>query len=104
MESDSARGLLLQITESVRWYVESLQEGGVTELPRAATPSQGETEKSEQGKASSAPRFPDCVGCGTLTRELSSCLRCTRPICCAIRTISGWCGRISRRFCARWGG
>ncbi len=59
MESDSARGLLLQITESVRWYVESLQEGGVTELPRAATPSQEETEKSEQGKASSAPRFPD---------------------------------------------
>src|SRR5712691_737625 len=59
MESDSARGLLLQITESVRCYVESLQEGGVTELPRAATPSQGETEKSEQGKASSAPRFSD---------------------------------------------
>jgi uracil-DNA glycosylase family 4 len=67
MESDSARALLLQITESVRRYVESLQEGGVTELPRAATPSQGETErrrdgeteKSEQGEASSAPRFPD---------------------------------------------
>src|SRR5215475_2058705 len=67
MEADSARELLLQITQSVRRYVESLQEGGVRGFPRAATPSRGEMEKwrngeiehSGRGKASSAPRFPD---------------------------------------------
>ena len=67
MESDSARDLLLQITASVRRYVESLQEGGVTGLPRAEAMGKeetekrrnGETEKSEHGKSSSAPRFPD---------------------------------------------
>jgi uracil-DNA glycosylase family 4 len=67
MEADSACELLLQITESVRRYVESLQEGGVTRLPRAGTPGQGEAEKwrsgemekSRRGELSSAPRFPD---------------------------------------------
>ncbi len=76
MEPDSAHALLLQITQSVRRYVESLQEAGVTGFPRAATPSQGETEKrrngetekSERGKASSAPRFPD----SSIPRFLSS--------------------------------
>jgi len=67
MASDSAREFLLQITESVRRYVESLQEGGVTGLPRASAREleetekrrDGETEKAEHGKSSSAPRFPD---------------------------------------------
>ena len=45
MASDSAREVLLQITESVRRYVESLQEGGVTGLPRATALSHGETGK-----------------------------------------------------------
>jgi uracil-DNA glycosylase len=67
MASDSAREFLLQITESVRRYVESLQEGGVTGLPRATarnhgdteTRRHGDTEKSEYGKSSSAPRVPE---------------------------------------------
>jgi uracil-DNA glycosylase family 4 len=67
MEADPARQLLLQITESVRRYVESLQEGGVAGLPRAATRSEGEMEKqkiretgkSRRGELPSTPRFPD---------------------------------------------
>ena len=59
MESDSVREFLLQITESVHRYVESLQEGGVTGLPRASARGFGETEKSEYGKSSSAPRVPE---------------------------------------------
>ena len=58
MASDSVREFLLQIIESVRRYVESLQEGGVTGLPRATARSHGDTEKSEDGKSSSAPRVP----------------------------------------------
>ncbi len=54
MESDSARGLLLQITESVRRYVESLQEGGVTGLPRTKTVAHGEMGK--QTKAEKEPK------------------------------------------------
>jgi uracil-DNA glycosylase len=83
MEPDSAHALLLQITQSVRRYVESLQEAGVTGFPRAATPRQGETEKrrngetekSERGKASSAPRFPD----SPIPRFLSSSSPRPRP-------------------------
>ena len=67
MESDSARALLLQITESVRRYVESLQEGGVTGLPRAEAMGGEETEKRRNGEirarqivfCSPIPRFPD---------------------------------------------
>ncbi|MBI3800123.1 MAG: uracil-DNA glycosylase [Deltaproteobacteria bacterium] len=67
MEADSTRELLLQITESVRWYMESLQEGGVTGFPRAATPSQGgtgergngETEKLRRGEMSATPRVSE---------------------------------------------
>src|SRR5215831_7502939 len=74
MASDSAREFLFQITESVRRYVESLQEGGVTGLPRASAAGpretgrqrngetgkrgNGETEKAEHGQSSSAPRSP----------------------------------------------
>ena len=54
MESDSARGLLLQITESVRRYVESLQEGGVTGLPRTKTVDHGEMGK--QTRAEKEPK------------------------------------------------
>ncbi len=65
---DSPRDRLLQITESVRQYVESLHEGGVTGLPRVAAPAQQEateqrsnraTEQSAPGTSSSAPRFSD---------------------------------------------
>ncbi|HEV8717477.1 MAG TPA: uracil-DNA glycosylase [Candidatus Binatia bacterium] len=67
MASDSAREFLLQLTESVRRYVESLQEGGVAGLPSARarghgdteTRRHGDTEKSEYGKSSSAPRVPE---------------------------------------------
>src|SRR5437868_4468888 len=61
MASDSAHEFLLRITESVRRYVESLQEGGVTGLPRASARELGETEKAEHGKSSSAPRFPSAA-------------------------------------------
>ncbi len=60
--SDSSRDLLLQITDSIRRYVESLHETGVTGLPRVAAPAQEETEKRRNGeteKSGSAPRFPD---------------------------------------------
>ena len=78
MEADSARELLLQITESVRRYVESLQEGGVAGFPRAATSGEGETEKrrngetekSKRGESSSAPPSSE-----SLTPRVSSSLR-----------------------------
>ena len=53
MESDSARGLLLQITESVRRYVESLQEGGILGLPRTKIGDHG-----EMGKLTKAEKEP----------------------------------------------
>jgi DNA polymerase len=66
MATDSPRDLLLQITESIQQYVESLQEGGISGLPRLQVVAggemekwrNGETEKSEHGKLSPAPRFP----------------------------------------------
>jgi uracil-DNA glycosylase len=59
MASDSAREFLLQITESVRRYVESLQEGGVTGLPRASARGPGETEHAAHGKPPAALRAPE---------------------------------------------
>jgi len=59
MEADSTRELLLQITESVRWYMESLQEGGVMGFPRAATSGEGEPEKLRRGEMSATPRLPE---------------------------------------------
>ncbi|MBI3300728.1 MAG: uracil-DNA glycosylase [Deltaproteobacteria bacterium] len=55
MEADSPRDLLLQITESVRRYVESLQESGVAGLPRIETAGRRDRGTEGQGDAASPP-------------------------------------------------
>jgi DNA polymerase len=72
MAANSPRDLLLQITESVRHYVQTLHDEGVSGLPRAVVDSAKETENQRTGESekekgppplpdSPIPRFPDSV-------------------------------------------
>ena len=58
MESDSPRDLLLQITASVRRYVEALQESGITGFPRAEAMGKEETGKRGNGETETKERSP----------------------------------------------
>jgi DNA polymerase len=59
MAADSSRELLLQITESLRHYAETLRDGGVTGLPRnVMTKTQEEMEKRKNEETENAKRAP----------------------------------------------
>lgn len=65
MAADSPRDILLQVSESLRYYIETLHESGVSGLPRAVErkivePEDRKTGRSEDVKfaSSSSSRFP----------------------------------------------
>ena len=58
MAADASRDTLLQVSESVRYYVETLREGGVIGLPHARRMAQEETgqlENRDSGTIQEAP-------------------------------------------------
>jgi DNA polymerase len=65
MTADSPRDILFQVSESLRYYIETLHESGVSGLPRAAASKivaaekrrNGETEKATADKQPAASRF-----------------------------------------------
>ena len=58
MAADSPRDILFQISESVRYYLEMLHEGGVSGLPRAVMKTQEETENGDAHPSAMIPHLP----------------------------------------------
>lgn len=50
MISDASRDVLLQVSESIRYYIQMLREGGVSGLPRTERITQEETGKRNNGE------------------------------------------------------
>jgi len=81
MASDSPRATLLQISESVRYYLEVLHEGGVSGLPRASMKKaqekevKREDEETKDAKLASSPS----VSLPSLTSASVAPATSTRP-------------------------
>lgn len=50
MAADSPRDVLFQVSESLRYYIETLRESGVSGLPRAVASKRVKTEKQRDGE------------------------------------------------------
>jgi DNA polymerase len=67
MVADASRDILLQVSESVRYYIEMLREGGMTGVPRAGRIAQEKIGKLQHGESgmvrespsSLAPKMPE---------------------------------------------